>query len=89
MEYRIVVVSIETELQKISGGEGGLFRKELELNIAGGCLEEDFSSRLGFEVVNGAHDVRDVYASVVLSFSWVTYSPPTFWQNNWCDFGRV
>ena len=64
MEYRIVVVSIETELQKISGGEGSLFRKEFELNIAGGCLEEDFSSRLGFEVVNGAHDVRDVWRCI-------------------------
>ena len=49
------VVAVEAVLEEVAGGERGLRGEELEENVAGGGLEEDFGGGLGLEVVDGCH----------------------------------
>jgi hypothetical protein len=55
MEYGVVVVSIETELQKVATGQGRLFRKQLDRDLALGRVDDGRRGRLRFEVVDGRH----------------------------------
>ena len=46
------VVAVEAVLEEVAGGEWGLGGEELEEDIAGGGLEEDFGGGLRLEVVD-------------------------------------
>ena len=55
VEDGVVVVAIEAELQEVARRDGRLFREELELKVAGGCVKNHLRRWRRFEIVRGGH----------------------------------
>lgn len=67
MEDGAVVVAVETVLEEVARGEGGLLCEEFKGEVAGGGAEDGFGGGLGFEVVEAGHGGRCCW--VVLSLA--------------------
>lgn len=55
VEESTVVVTVKAVLEEVAGGEGGLFRKQFDEEVACGGGEEDFGGGLGLEIIEGGH----------------------------------
>lgn len=55
MEYCVIVVSVEAELEEVAAGERDLLRPELEGDVACCGVQDAGGGWLGFKVVEGGH----------------------------------
>ena len=55
VEDGVVVVAIEAQLQEVARGDGRLLGEELDFEVAGGRVQDDFGGRVWLEVVRRTH----------------------------------